>query len=142
MLPVCDTPAEASERLTDPSLKYNLLLLLLLLGELGPLACSHPDLFCKQLPGLLGRGISPSKGRYLHKTTPNRHPCHEWNSNPPCQFFRARTCRALNRAAAVIGASIIIIFQFHKYCRYFVSPEMRRALSPLPSCLHHVVSKQ
>jgi hypothetical protein len=36
-----------------------------------------------QSVGLLGRGISPSQGRYLHtKQHEHRHPCLEWESNP------------------------------------------------------------
>jgi hypothetical protein len=45
-----------------------------------------------QLVGLLGRGISPSQGRYLHagqhkqnKRTQYRHPYFEWDSNPRSQ---------------------------------------------------------
>jgi hypothetical protein len=77
---VYDSAAESSEKLIDPTLKNNFLLLFLLLDGLGPLACSHPDLFCKQLRGRLGWGISPSVGHYLHRTTPTQkiadmHPC-------------------------------------------------------------------
>jgi hypothetical protein len=42
----------------------------------------------RQSVGLLGRGISPSKGRYLHTEqhkhiiNAHRHPCLEWDSNP------------------------------------------------------------
>jgi hypothetical protein len=37
-----------------------------------------------QTVGLLGRGISPSQGRYLH-TGPHKHPCLEWDSKPRSQ---------------------------------------------------------
>jgi hypothetical protein len=48
--------------------------------------------------GLLGRGISPSQGRYLHteqhkhKINAYRHPCLEWDSNPrfQCSVGRRR----------------------------------------------------
>jgi hypothetical protein len=46
------------------------------------------NLFFTQSVGLLGRGISPSQGRYLrtgqqkHRTNGHRHPCLEFNSNP------------------------------------------------------------
>jgi hypothetical protein len=42
-------------------------------------------------PRLLGRGISPSQGRYLHteqhrhRENAYRHPCLEWDSNPRSQ---------------------------------------------------------
>jgi hypothetical protein len=48
-------------------------------------------LIFSQLVGLLGRGISPSQGRYLHtdehkhRTNAHRHPCLEWDSNPRSQ---------------------------------------------------------
>jgi hypothetical protein len=44
-----------------------------------------------QSVGLLGRGISPWQGRYLHteqqkhRITAHRQPCLEWNSNPRSQ---------------------------------------------------------
>jgi hypothetical protein len=39
-------------------------------------------IFFTQTVGLLGRVISPSQGRYLHK---HRHQCLEWDSNPRFQ---------------------------------------------------------
>jgi hypothetical protein len=43
----------------------------------------------RQAQRLLGRGISPSQGRFLHRTTQPQnksrihgHPCHVWDSNP------------------------------------------------------------
>jgi hypothetical protein len=59
-----------------------------------------------QLVGLLGRGMSPSQGRYLHteqhkyRINAHRHPCFEWDSNPV--FGGALTVQALDRAATVI----------------------------------------
>jgi hypothetical protein len=44
-----------------------------------------------QSVGLLGQGISPSQGCYLHteqhkhRITAHRHPCLEWDSNPRSQ---------------------------------------------------------
>jgi hypothetical protein len=44
-----------------------------------------------QSVGLLGRGISPSQGRYLyteqhkHRINAHRYPCPEWDSNPQPQ---------------------------------------------------------
>jgi hypothetical protein len=39
-----------------------------------------------QTVGLLGRGISPSQGRYLdteqHRINAHTHPCLEWDSSP------------------------------------------------------------
>jgi hypothetical protein len=59
-------------------------------------------LILRQSAGLLGREISPSPGRYLHKHRINahRHPCLEWDSNPRSQRWGVH---ALDRAATVIG---------------------------------------
>jgi hypothetical protein len=49
-----------------------------------------------QSVGLLGRGISPSQGRYLHtgqhkhRINAHRHPCLKWDSNPRFQCFSWR----------------------------------------------------
>jgi hypothetical protein len=49
-----------------------------------------------QSVGLLGRGISPSQGRYLHtgqhkyRTNAHIHPYLEWNSNPRSQRSNGR----------------------------------------------------
>jgi hypothetical protein len=63
--------------------------------------------------GLLGRGISPSHGRYLHKEqhkhriNARRHPCIEWDSNPVSQCLKqANTVHAADRAATVIGSQL------------------------------------
>jgi hypothetical protein len=46
--------------------------------------------------GLLGRGISPSQGRYLHakqhkhRINAHRHPCLEWDSNPRSECSSGR----------------------------------------------------
>jgi hypothetical protein len=48
-------------------------------------------IFFTQTVELLGGGISPSQGGYLHRTTQtgnkrtHRHPCFEWDSNPLSQ---------------------------------------------------------
>jgi hypothetical protein len=61
-----------------------------------------------QSVGLMGRGISPSQGRYLpteqhrHRINAHRHLCLEWDSNPRSQCLR--TVHALDHAATVIGA--------------------------------------
>jgi hypothetical protein len=50
----------------------------------------------RQSVGLLGRGISPSQGRYLHtgqhkrRINAYRHPCLEWDSNPRFQRSNGR----------------------------------------------------
>jgi hypothetical protein len=75
----------------SPLLPHDLSLFLSLL--LPPLwSIGHPwnalfhfsFLILRQSVGLLGRGISPSQGRYLHKHRINadKHPCLEWVSNP------------------------------------------------------------
>jgi hypothetical protein len=57
----------------------------------------------RQLVGLLGRGISLSQGRYLHRTTQTQnkrtHPCLKWDSEPTIPVFeRAKKCYALDSA--------------------------------------------
>jgi hypothetical protein len=49
-------------------------------------------LILRQLVGLLGRGISPSQGRYLYKHRINAdiHPCLEWDSKPRSQCSSER----------------------------------------------------
>jgi hypothetical protein len=53
-------------------------------------------IFFTQSVGLLGRGISPSQGRYLHteqhkqEKRAHRHPCFELDSNPRSQLSRER----------------------------------------------------
>jgi hypothetical protein len=60
-------------------------------------------LICTHSVGLLGRGISPSQGRYLHteqhkhRINSHRYPCLEWDSNPRSQCLRER------RATTVTG---------------------------------------
>jgi hypothetical protein len=56
-----------------------------------------------QSAGLLGRGISPSQGRYLHtqqhkhRINAHKHPCLEWDSNPrsQCSSWRRQSTRPL-----------------------------------------------
>jgi hypothetical protein len=51
---------------------------------------------CTQSVGVLGRGISPPQGRYLHaeqhkhRINVHRHPCLEWDSNPRSQCSSER----------------------------------------------------
>jgi hypothetical protein len=53
------------------------------------------DLFTQSV-GLLGRGISPLQGRYLHtgqhkhRINAYRHPCLKWDSNPRSQSLSER----------------------------------------------------
>jgi hypothetical protein len=72
------------------------------------LSCSYIGaslsfLILGQSVGLLGRGIWPSQGRYLHRTTQTSMP---WVRFEPtiAAFERAKTVHALNRAATVIAA--------------------------------------
>jgi hypothetical protein len=74
-----------------------------------------------QSVGLLGRGISPSQGRYLHteqhehRINGDRHPCLKWDSNQRSQCLSGRRKRhALDRAATVIGQVAIHLPQLHK----------------------------
>jgi hypothetical protein len=66
---------------------------------LDPMACSHSDFVCnyisyRQFVGVLGRGISQSRGHYLHRATQTQrkriHPCLEWDSNPSSQWSSRR----------------------------------------------------
>jgi hypothetical protein len=63
-----------------------------------------------QSVGLLGRGISPSQGRYLHteqhkhRINSHRHPWVEWDSNSRFPVFElAKTVHDSDLAATVIG---------------------------------------
>jgi hypothetical protein len=88
--------------------------LVLLPRWLGCLACSHSELILKfesyrQSAWLLGRVISPSQGRYLHRTTQTmnkrRHTSTIRAGFEPTTwvFGRAKKFRALDGAASVIG---------------------------------------
>jgi hypothetical protein len=57
-----------------------------------------------QSVGLLGRGISPSQGRYVH-TEQHKQTSMTWVGLEPTipVFLRAKTVHALDRAATVIG---------------------------------------
>jgi hypothetical protein len=73
-----------------------------------------PSAFQLRIPhthseGIVGRGITPSQGRYLH-TRQHQHiinalkyPCLKWDSNPRPQGSSGRKLHASDRAAAVIG---------------------------------------
>jgi hypothetical protein len=91
-------------------------------------------LMCTQSLGLIGRGISPSQGRYLHteqhkyRINSNIHPCLEWDSNPRshCSSGRRRfmpfavrhfnllwrilICPALYIAAYVFSCSLLKLY--------------------------------
>jgi hypothetical protein len=60
-----------------------------------------------QSAGLLGRGISPLQGRYLHKEqykqrmNANRHPCIEFDLNTRYHRSSEKTVHALDRASTV-----------------------------------------
>jgi hypothetical protein len=64
--------------------------------------------------GLLGRGISPSQGRYLHteqhkhRSKADMHPCLELGFEPMIPVFeRANTVHASDSAATLIGNSTV-----------------------------------
>jgi hypothetical protein len=85
-----------------------------------------------QSVGLLGRGISPSQGRYLHpgqhkqnKRTPTSMPFMGFEPTTPV-FKRAKTIHVLDRGATVIGFPIYYLYKikykkpsnvYHAYCR-------------------------
>jgi len=59
------------------------------------------DLF-RQFVGHLGRGIGPTPGLYLHRTTQTQtnadtHSCLEWDSNPRFHFSSCRRQYVLRR---------------------------------------------
>jgi hypothetical protein len=67
-----------------------------------------------QSVGVLGQGIIPSQGCYLHTEqhkhgiNAHRHPCLKWNSNPQSQCFEAaKAVHALGRVATVTGTYTI-----------------------------------
>jgi hypothetical protein len=88
-----------------------------------------------QLVGLLGRGISPSQGRYLHTEqhkyiiNAHRHPCLEWYSNP--LFEGAKTVQARPRCHCYLPHTDCYYWCYH-YCTITMS-----VLSPVShsSCL-------
>jgi hypothetical protein len=64
---------------------------------------------------LIGGGLSPSQGRYLHteqhkhRTNAQRHPCLEWDSNhDPSVRAWTETVHALDRAATGIGSAFLL----------------------------------
>jgi hypothetical protein len=69
----------------------------------------------RQLVGLLGRGISPTQGLYLHRITQHRKtrthismPRARFEPMSPV-FEQSKTIRALGRAAIGTGISLILI---------------------------------
>jgi hypothetical protein len=127
----------ASERI------YELVCLWLYSHFAGPVPCF-------QSIGLLGRGISPSLGRYLH-TEQHKHNKHtqtsmSWVRFEPTilAFERAKTVHAFNRSATVTGNSraynvIILIYVGHSrgiFCLCGVSAY----ISSDESFLHLLVS--
>jgi hypothetical protein len=101
------------------SLSLSLFILLLPLRSLG-----HPwnalfhfsFLIWRQSVGLPGRGISPSQGRHLHRTTQTqnnrRHTSMPWVGFDPSipVFKEVKTVHALHRAAIVIGQAICSVW--------------------------------
>jgi hypothetical protein len=78
-----------------------------------------------QSAGLLGRGISPSQGRYLqkgqhkHNKRTNRHPCLEWDSNPRSQCLSGRRQFMPETARPLWSVQDIIIRQYTKQIRFW-----------------------
>jgi hypothetical protein len=70
------------------------------------------DLFTQSV-GLLGRGISPSQGRYLHTGQNKRTQTsmHQVEFEPTIPVFeRAKTVQPLDRVATVIGFLSCLLF--------------------------------
>jgi hypothetical protein len=72
---------------------YPLLLPLRSIGHAWNALLHFSFLILRQSIGLLGRGISPSQGCYLHKhgIESDIHSCFEWDSNPRSQCSSERT---------------------------------------------------
>jgi hypothetical protein len=93
------------EKLSPPQLSIYLSLAVQPLVDLG---CSFSSLIYTQSVRLLGRGISPFHGRYLHTEqhkhtiTAPRHPFLEWDSTPRSQCWSWRRPFLLY-VATVIG---------------------------------------
>jgi hypothetical protein len=67
--------------------------------------------------GLLGQGISPSQGRYLHieqhkhRINAYTHPYLEWDSNPRSQCScERRHFMPIDRAATLIGEGLLYVY--------------------------------
>jgi hypothetical protein len=97
-----------------------LLLIILLFGLLGPMASSDSELFWindsyRQSVGFLGRGIGPSQGRYLHRTTQTlkksgRTSMHGVGLEPTIPVFEiAKRFHALESADIVMGFSVCYV---------------------------------
>jgi hypothetical protein len=94
-----------------------LFLLLLMPFVLGPLTYLPPELIWnygsyKHLVGLLGRGISPSQDRYLHRRKQKQKEREQTSMplvgfEPTVPVFEwVKTCRGLDRAATVVDHDI------------------------------------
>jgi hypothetical protein len=75
---------------------------------LGPGVFFSVAIIFTQTVGLLGRGISPSQGRYLH-TEQHKHRINAYTDIHALTEIRkqAKTVHALDRASAVIGSQTI-----------------------------------
>jgi hypothetical protein len=93
---------------------------LLRLDVLGPPAGFPSELIWnygsdRHSVGLLGRAISPSQGRYLHRTTPTQKKRGQTSMarvgfEPAIPMFeREKTFRALDRGVTVIGTSDVFV---------------------------------
>jgi hypothetical protein len=91
-------------------------------------------LICKHSVGLLWRGISPSQGRYLHRTVQTQNKrihtsIPRVGFEPPIPLFeRAKTVHALDRAAPMIGHLFV--------CPIEISPS--EAKSVCFTCVHFI----
>jgi hypothetical protein len=84
--------------------------------EKGLMPCPNSELTSwttnhfRHLVGLLGWGIGPSKGLYLHRTVQHEknmytHPCLEWDLNSLPQCSKAPSPYTLQSKALCVGAS-------------------------------------
>jgi hypothetical protein len=93
---------------------YSLSFLLLPLGDVGHqwnVLFHFSFLILRQLVGLLGRGISTSRGSYLHghRINADKHPCVEVDSNSRSQRSRERR-QFMPQTARPLWSALLITF--------------------------------
>jgi hypothetical protein len=120
-LPIADDEAWRSKNYYEVALySFKFVILLLLRRRIRPSGLLPSELIWKygsnrQLVGLLGREISPSEGRYLHRTKQTQNKRGQTSMprvgfEPTMSVFeRAKTFHASDRAATVSGTDTFII---------------------------------
>jgi hypothetical protein len=111
--------------------------LLWLYGPLLGLGSFFSFLIYTQSVELLGRGISPPQGRYLHteehkhRINAHRHPCLEWDSNPRSQRSSWRR-RFMARPRGLCFRRFPYLITSKLYRRSWVAfPQLRPRVDPV-----------